>query len=68
MGVFTCIEQGDELMTILSGRCRLIDNTSGQVNELGVGDSLFVRDGSDVTWDIIEDVTKVFFGHKADGF
>lgn len=67
-GVFTCIEQGDELMIILSGRCRLIDNTSGQVNELGVGDSLFVRDGSDVTWDIIEDVTKVFFGHKLDGF
>lgn len=67
-GVFTCIEQGDELMTILSGQCRLIDNTSGQVNELGVGDSLFVRDGSDVTWDIVEDVTKVFFGYKSDGF
>lgn len=67
-GVFTCIEQGDELMTILSGRCRLIDNTTGQVNELGVGDSLFVRDGSNVTWDIIEDVTKVFFGHKPDRF
>ena len=67
-GVFQCTEQGDELMTILSGRCRLIDMTTGQVSELEPGDSLFVRDGSRVTWDIIEDVTKVFFGHKADGF
>lgn len=67
-GLFECTEQGDELMTVLSGRCRLIDMASGQVSELGVGDSLFVRDGSRVTWDIIEDVTKVFFGHKTDGF
>jgi uncharacterized cupin superfamily protein len=67
-GVFTCIEQGDELMTILSGHCRLIDNNSGEINELRTGDSLFVRDGSWVTWDIIEDVTKVFFGHKSNGF
>lgn len=67
-GVFECTEQGDELMTILSGRCRLIDMTTGQISELEPGDSLFVRDGSRVTWDIIEDVTKVFFGHKSDGF
>lgn len=67
-GLFECTEQGDELMTVLSGRCRLIDMASGNVSELGVGDSLFVRDGSRVTWDIIEDVTKVFFGHKTDGF
>lgn len=67
-GLFECTEQGDELMTVLSGRCRLIDMASGQVSELGVGDSLFVRDGGRVTWDIIEDVTKVFFGHKSDGF
>jgi len=67
-GVFECTEQGDELMTILSGRCQLIDNNNGQVSELSTGDSLFVRDGSRVTWDVIEDVTKVFFGHKADGF
>jgi uncharacterized cupin superfamily protein len=67
-GLFECTEQGDELMTVLSGRCRLIDMASGQVSELGVGDSLFVRDGSRVTWDIIEDVTKVFFGNKSDGF
>ncbi len=67
-GVFECTEQGDELMTILSGQCRLIDMASGQVSELSTGDSLFVRDGSRVTWDVIEDVTKVFFGHKPDGF
>jgi len=67
-GVFECTEQGDELMTILSGRCRLIDMASGHINNLETGDSLFVRDGSRVTWDIIEDVTKVFFGHKPHGF
>ena len=67
-GVFECTEQGDELMTILSGRCRLIDMKTGQTTELETGDTLFVRDGSRVTWDIIQDVTKVFFGHKEDGF
>ncbi len=67
-GVFECTEQGDELMTILSGRCRLIDMTTSQISELEPGDSLFVRDGSRVTWDIVEDVTKVFFGYKQDGF
>ncbi len=67
-GVFDCTEMGDELMTILSGRCRVIDQASGQVTELGPGDSFFTHDGSRVTWDVIEDVTKVFFGHKSDGF
>lgn len=67
-GVFECTEQGDELMTILSGRCRLIDSDSGEIHELNASDTLFVHDGSRVTWDIIEDVTKVFFGHKGDGF
>ncbi len=67
-GVFECTEQGDELMTILSGHCHLTDMNSKQTTELGSGDSLFVRDGSRVTWDIIEDVTKVFFGFKPDSF
>ena len=62
------MEQGDELMTVLSGRCRLIDQASGLINELGPGDSIFVRDGTRVAWDIIEDVVKVFFGQKADRF
>ncbi|PRY73739.1 cupin domain-containing protein [Marivita geojedonensis] len=67
-GMFECTEQGDELMTILSGCCRLTDMISGESTELSTGDSLFIRDGSRVTWDIFEDVTKAFFGFKADGF
>lgn len=67
-GAFECTEQGDELMTILSGRCRLTDMASGQTKQLVAGDTLFVRDNSRVTWDIAEEVTKVFFGHKQGGF
>ncbi len=67
-GVFECTEQGDELMTILSGNCHLTDKTTGQVSVLSAGESLFVRNGSRVEWNIVEDVTKVFFGHKPDGF
>lgn len=67
-GAFECTEQGDELMTVLEGRCRLVNHTSGQTAELAPGDSLFVRDGSRVTWEITENITKVFFGHKAGGF
>ncbi len=68
IGSFDCTEQGDELMTVLSGRCRLIIHATEQVHDLGPGDSLFVRDGSRVTWDVLEEITKVFFGHKADGY
>ena len=39
-GVFECTEIGDELMTILSGRCRLINQDDGSVSELGPGDSI----------------------------
>lgn len=67
-GVFDCTEQGDELMTLLSGRCRVTDHETGSVAELLPGDSLFVRDGSRVTWDIVEDVVKVFYGQKTDGY
>jgi uncharacterized cupin superfamily protein len=55
-------------MTILSGKCRLIQHDTGQSIDLGPGDSLFVRDGKRVTWDVSEDITKVFFGHKASGY
>ena len=68
VGVFECIEQGDELMTVLSGRCRLINHTEGREVLLGPSDSLFIRDRSHVTWDISEDLTKVFHGYKADGY
>ncbi|MFA3917646.1 cupin domain-containing protein [Ruegeria hyattellae] len=67
-GAFDCTEQGDELMSILSGRCRITDLGTGETMELATGDSLFIRDGSRVTWDVIEDVTKVFFGQKPGGY
>ncbi len=67
-GVFDCTEQGDELMTILSGRCRVIDHETKAIAELAPGDSLFVRDGARVTWEITEDVVKVFFAYKSDGY
>jgi len=67
-GAFDCTEQGDELMTVLSGRCRITWHDSGETCDLAPGDSLFIRDGSRVTWDVAEDLTKVFLGHKADGY
>ena len=67
-GTMECTEQGDELMTILSGRCTLTDKTAGTVVHLEPGDTVFTRDGSRVIWDVTEDVTKVFFGYNADGF
>lgn len=67
-GSFECIEQGDELMMVLSGKCRITDHASTEICELGPGDSLFVRDGNRVTWDVSEDLTKVFFGQKSGGY
>ncbi len=67
-GVFECTEQGDELMTILSGCCRITNHADGRVSTLHPGDSVFMRDGSRVTWDIVEDVVKVFFGQKNGGY
>ncbi len=67
-GIFECTEQGDELMTLLSGRCHLTDQSTGKSHELGAGDSLFMPDGRRVTWEIIQEVTKVFFGNKPGGF
>lgn len=67
-GTFECTEQGDELMIVLSGRCRIIQHDTGAACDLGPGDSLFIRDGARVTWDVTEDVTKVFLGHKPEGY
>ncbi len=67
-GAFDCTEQGDELMTILAGRSRLTDHATGETRDLTTGDSLFVRNGSRVTWDVSEEVTKVFFGQKPGGY
>ena len=67
-GALDCTEQGDELFMVLAGRCRLIDHTTGEVTVLAPGDSYFVRDGARVTWDVSEDLTKVFFGCKPGGY
>ena len=67
-GSFECIEQGDELMAVLSGRCRIVNHSEGSEVALGPGDSLFIRDRSHVTWHIEEDLTKVFHGYKPDGY
>ncbi len=67
-GALDCTEQGDELFMVLAGRCRLIDHATGEVVALAAGDSYFVCDGARVTWDVIEDLTKVFFGCKPSGY
>ena len=67
-GAFDCTEQGDELITVLSGHCRITLHGSGEYHALGPGDSLFIRDASRVTWNVSEDVSEVFFGHKAQGY
>ncbi len=67
-GTFDCTEQGDEMMTMLAGRCRITDLASGEVVELVTGDTFFTRDGARVRWDVQEQVTKAFFAHKPDGF
>ena len=67
-GAFECTEQGDELMTVLSGHGRLVGLDGVGVQDLTPGHTLFIRDGSRVRWEIFEDLTKVFFAHKADGY
>ncbi|MEM7406533.1 MAG: cupin domain-containing protein [Pseudomonadota bacterium] len=67
-GTFECIEQGDEMMTMLSGACRLTFHATGATYDLMSGDSLFIPGDSRVTWEISATVTKVFFGFKADGY
>lgn len=67
-GSFECTEQGDEMMTLLSGRCEIFNHNTGITYNLQAGDTLFIKGGSRVTWKIIEDVIKVFYGHKADRY
>ena len=55
-GTFECTEQGDELMTILSGRCRLTDQLC---KPRSPGYSLFMPD-EPYKMEVIEEVTKVF--------
>ena len=67
-GTFDCNEQGEELMTVLSGRCRLTWLDSGKVCDLVPGDTLFIPGASRVRWHVSEELTKVFYGYKPDGF
>lgn len=68
IGAFECIEQGDELMTVLAGRGKVINHTTNKTVDLQAGDSLFIEDGSRVTWVIAEELTKVFHAYKANGY
>ena len=65
-GAFECTERGDELQTIMTGRLRIVQ-ADGSVQVFGPGDSFFTRKGERIVWDIIEDVTKVFFTYDRDG-
>jgi uncharacterized cupin superfamily protein len=65
-GAFSCIEVGDELQTIISGRL-ILTRDDGESISCGPGDSIFTRKGERVTWDIQEDVTKVFFTYNSAG-
>lgn len=67
-GRFSCIEQGDEMMTVLSGRGTLTDAESGTVRTMEPGDTLFIHDGMRAIWEIELTLTKAFFGYKADGY
>ena len=67
-GAVECTELSDELMTVLEGRCTLTDHGTGQSVELGPGDTLFIKEGARVTWDVHEDLTKVFYGFREAGF
>ena len=67
-GRFACTEQGDELMTILSGRGAITDVESGTETRFAPGDTLFSRDGRRVIWEVVETVTKVFHAHKPGGY
>lgn len=66
VGAFECTERGDELQTIMAGRLRIV-LADGTTQDFGPGDSFFTRKGERILWEIIEDVTKVFFTYDEDG-
>ena len=66
-GIFACNELGDELQTVLSGRVR-VSWADGRAETFGPGDSFYTRRGDRVTWEVIEEVTKVFYSLNAEGF
>ena len=50
----------------MTGRLRIVQ-ADGSVQVFGPGDSFFTRKGERIVWDIIEDVTKVFFTYDRGG-
>jgi len=66
-GEFICNELGDEMQTVLDGNLRL-KFEDGTTYEFGPGDTFFTKQGDRVTWDILEDVTKVFMTVNSEGF
>lgn len=66
-GEFECNEPGDELQVILSGKVRLV-SSDGSSTLYGPGDTFFTYLGDRVTWDVVEDVTKVFYSQNPSGF
>ena len=64
-GAFECTEKANELQTVISGKLRLTGE-DGNTIELNPGDSVYTQQGEKVIWDIVEDVTKVFFNVKTD--
>jgi len=65
-GAFSCTEIGDELQTLISGRL-ILTRDDGESVSCGPDDSIFTRKGERVTWDILEEVTKVFFTYNSTG-
>ena len=65
-GKFRVTYPFSELSTILQGRVTVTDG-EGKQETFGPGDSFFVVQGEDVTWEIHETVRKTFFLHIAAG-
>ena len=55
------------MQTVLSGRV-VLTMADGSAREFSAGDTFFTRRGERVTWDVQEEVTKVFFSLNPDGF
>ena len=65
-GAFSCTETGDELQTIIRGHLILTRDDGESIN-CNPGDSIFTRKGERLTWDIQQEVTKVFFTYNYAG-
>jgi len=54
-GVFSMQYPFTEHATILEGKLKLKDLDSGEMNTFGPGDSWFVKQGSNIEWNVISD-------------